>query len=43
MREHDGKELFQNILVFFDDLLCAGTFGDMSVDRIDIDPNSIET
>lgn len=43
MREHDGKELFQNILVFFDDLLCAGTFGDMIMDRIDIDPNSIET
>lgn len=43
MREHDGKELFQNICVVFDDLLCPGTFGDMIMDRIDIGPNSIET
>lgn len=42
MREHDGKELFQNC-VFFDDLLCAGTFGNMIMDRIGIGPNSLET
>lgn len=42
MHEHDGKQLFQNICVFFDDLLCDGTFGDMIMDKIDLDPNSIE-
>lgn len=42
MHEHDGKELFQSICVFFVDLLCDGTFGNMIMDKIDLDPNSIE-
>ena len=29
--------------MFLDGLLCDGTFGDMTMDKIDIGPNSIET